>query len=145
MLQKPTGRSVCPWLRGLLSLGLGLVLFTGVLIQARGNARAHSLGPSIGISSPHGAMPIAPVQSPSPSAIPSPTATIPPTPTLPGATPTPTSGGSSGGSSCPSLNPSSGCTLLGIPDWVLAALGGLLILLLIILGVMRSQSSGSQS
>jgi hypothetical protein len=80
---------------------------------------------------------LVPLQTPTPTLAPTLAPTLPPTPTLPVATPTPA--GSTGTSSaCPSLNPSSGCTFFGVPDWLLAALVAALILILIIVAVTAS-------
>jgi hypothetical protein len=111
----------------LLALGLG-----GALLQSL-RAEAASAGP------PQGSGVRVALQTPTPTLPPTPTLTptLPPTPTLPVATPT--QAGSTGASSeCPSLDPSSGCTFFGAPDWLLAALVAAVILLLIIVAVTAS-------
>jgi hypothetical protein len=81
---------------------------------------------------------VVPRQTPTPTVpVATPTSTLPPTPTVPVATPTAT--GSTGTSSaCPSLDPSSGCTFFGVPDWLLAVLAAALILILILVAAAAS-------
>jgi hypothetical protein len=104
-----------------LALGLGAALVQPLRAEAA-PARAAEISHAV-----------VPHQTPTPTLAPIPTLA----PTVSVATPTPV--GSTGTSSaCPSLDPSSGCTFFGVPDWLLAALAAALILILVLVAVVVS-------
>jgi hypothetical protein len=104
-----------------LALGLGAALVQPLRAEAA-PARAAEVSHAV-----------VPHQTATPTLAPIPTLA----PTLPVATPTPA--GSTGTSSaCPSLDPSSGCTFFGVPDWLLAVLAAALILILIFVAAAAS-------
>lgn len=106
----------------LVPLGLAVAL---LLALGLGSVFAHPL--QRGAVSPVVSQAVVPVDSP----------TI--QPTSPVGTPS-TGGGTATKATCPSLDPSSGCTIAGVPDWLLAVIGGVILLVLIVLAVTRSQT-----
>jgi hypothetical protein len=105
-----------------LALGLGAALVQPLRAEAV-PARAAEVSHAV-----------VPLQTETPT-LPVPIPTLAPTVSV--ATPTPV--GSTGTSSaCPSLDPSSGCTFFGVPDWLLAVLAAALILILVVVAVAAS-------